>query len=1387
MSYEKKSLRLLGGSLNILSPGDKVQPEDGIQMQNWRADQQGSLRSRGGSAVVTQIAGVQKIHSIAQRGSLFYYGADTSLFRAGNAAAIATGFDGNQVGMVPMNGYMWCLNRGNNGKDDGTTFSEWQIAAPTTAPVFEAFQPQGAGAFQPSGTYVLYYTYFDNNGNESAPSPPSVPITTPDAAGDYIFMGCTCSSDPTVAGINLYADGATLGDIYQVDSAPGNAPGSVFQLAFSESDADATTEGIILQLDFDPPPPASILAGPYFSRLLAGCSAEHPNRMWWTKPDQPGYWPGSLDDDNNTAQWVDIGDDGEALVAITVHPRSAVIYKERTVWILYGDPDTGTLQQAHATIGLRGPRAVANAGDKDYFAGTDGAIHSFDLSAVGNVSGNVQPLLQGLITQQGLDSSTYVCGPIYAYGTTEAALGFGNGQLWVSYFESYQEGLTVFPNGGNSNTLVLNTLTGKWYSLRVQPASSYVTGVNGGFNELYYAGPDMWGALGNLILDFQLGDFTMDFNSASLIIHVYQSPFLDCGAPDNTKVLLEVVIDAQMNPTGGADELTVFLHYDNGSRAGETLTSTLTCIGREKLHIPMPEDPDLPGRRCTNFSIEITCAAENEVFLHSVYVYYYVEPRMALVVSTIPAYLAGGKLVQTKELQIEIDTSQGPVLASWSSDLPGNALAVQDRNTIPVSAGQRNFQLPFLSVVEGRLFQLLLQATAGPFILYGAKVLARVIGVLVEAYEAAAGFVWDSQEHTFESGLTHIPRTLGIALYANPIKQARELELQIDTIGPVTVVLMSDLPGNIVEQRFTTTVNTNNVGWRVVKILLPTVFSASGAIEGRIWRLQLSGTSQFKLYNIGLEILPVGVYVEAYEAAAGAVFDSRAMDMGTPKAKEAREIELDIDTAGAVVQLIGDLPSLALARQFQQSIATSGRQKIMLPLPLFPEGRLFQLVISGSNSFKLYGARLKLRAFGVYVTADEAAGAAIWDSTQLDLGSPKAKQFRELEFELWTYGPVTIAVYFDLFGNTQTINQTLTADTSAQGRRKVLMPLEQPLYPYGRLMRVTIGGSAAFKVFGARVNYREVGTLVEAYEALGGAVWDSTPIDLGVTRDKVFDQVRFEMDSDAGCTVQIYTDLPGETLTLRLQQTISTVGFGRRWITIELPGPGPNMGPAAPDTQGRLIQVVVSSTAGFRLFQGDVSFRTIGRYLAANVPDAFRALDQDFGTERIKLYKRLEIDIQTDGPLLLTLYTNQTGSMGAAYSVTINTSGARQTLEMMLPFNTRGRLVNIQIGGASSGRLYGARVWTRAVNEPQASWEWQAFPVEESEAVPQRVKLPIEPTAAEFKWAELPVEPTAPEWEWAPFPVGPTDAQWNWVKFLGIDPTSEEWKVIDIPVEEASS
>jgi hypothetical protein len=301
-------------------------------------------------------------------------------------------------------------------------------------------------------------------------------------------------------------------------------------------------------------------------------------------------------------------------------------------------------------------------------------------------------------------------------------------------------------------------------------------------------------------------------------------------------------------------------------------------------------------------------------------------------------------------------------------------------------------------------------------------------------------------------------------------------------------------------------------------------------------------------------------------------------------------------------------------------------------------------------------------------------------------------------------------------------------------------------------MRLTLGGSAAFKLFAARVQYRTIGTYVEAYEAAAGAVWDSGPIDLG-SGDQVLDQLRFEMDADGSCSVTLWTDLPGESLAVRFTATISTAGFGRRWVTMVLPV----------DTHGRIAQVIVSSSAAFRLYAGQLSKRTVGRYLAAGANDTYRSLDQDFGTERVKFFKKLEVDISTSGPVTLRLFTDGPSPLAVRYSMNIDTGGLRTPLKLRLPWNVRGRIARIEIGGAGSGRLFALRAWGRSVGESGSSdWSWMNFPVESSQALAEWAPLPIEGTPSEWQTAELPVEATSPEWEWVSFPVAPTGAQWTW-------------------------
>jgi hypothetical protein len=1366
MSYQKRELRVLSGSLNLLTPPDKIAPTDSSQLENFRLDQAGALVGR---APVYNLASFGSGGDITTIGAVspaqVYVGLGGSVYRYPSGSVVTSGLTGKPFGFAAMNGFAWIMDQNVQGRDDGTTFTSGVPNPPAQAPILQTLGSpfSQANALGLQGTYQYYVTFVTAIG-ETNPSPPSnsETFTTP------LYPGLTnipTSADPTVTARNIYRIGGVLGQPYLVGTLNDN---TTTTFTDTMSDVEAAAQGVALEFDHDPPPAAQGLAGPYFGRLLAFCTAANPNRMWWTKPGQPAYWPGAS---LAAGQWVDIGESGEKILAITCHARFAVIYKERSIWRLIGDPDTGYIEIGNPKVGIFGPNAVANAGAVDYFAGTSGGYRGIfttpDGVTVTKLSTKVDPIFQGGQTWPAPGGAHVPTQPLDYGRLTQCALEFAGSQVFFSYPE-FQT-----PGTGNTCTLVMNIDTGDIGTLRIQNAlGSYAPG----FTALYYSGDQIWGGTGNWMarIDAELALETSNAPDmlGEQIAYIFQSRAEDAGYPDNQKVFLDMAIDWTY-PFGVAE---VYAVTDNGT--AKTLVGTLTATSGLRVKATL----SLDELRCTNLAIRIEAQGGVGLQIHGLYLYYYVDARLADTIETVPFQLApGGQVVQLKELQVDADATNGPLNVTLYSDMPGNELAVRATAQVPTSTGRRPYQLP-VPLVEGRLFQFLASAAAGAFRLYGARALIRVIGTYIEGYEAAAGFVWDSMEEDFSTGITHIPRGYAISLYANPIKRAREIALQMESTGPVTVALLSDLPGDTQAVRASFTVNTGApettvYGRREVRLPLPAGLNQE--IEGRMFRLQVSGNNQFKLYEAAVEILPIGVYVEAYEAAGGAVYDSREIDWGTPKVKEAREIEIDIDTAGATATLLTDMPSGVTATVWTAAISTSGREHVMLALPLI-EGRVFRLVLTSANSFKLYGARIFARVFGQYLTGGEGTSGAFWDTTELDLGTQAVKQIREIELDVWAYGTATVTVYTDLPGNAMAQRQSFTFGPCPT-RRQVRIPLQQGAVPenylFGRLVRVTIASPQSVKLFGARIHARPVGVYVEGYEALAGAVWDSTTLDLGSPAVKQIDEIRFERDTDGPVQVALWTDLPGEAFAVRYIGTVAASAVARSWATIPVPG----------NVEGRSLRLLVSGPSGFRLYKGQIRARAVGRYIAAqnagDYQDALVTSEFDFGSERVKLFKKIWVDIETDGlgSVTVTVLTDQSGSMGAIYTATLATNGVRKSYKLYLPLNARGRLMRIQIGGPTAAIVYHVRVWTREANQTGAQWAWRDYPVEPSGVLPEWTDVPMEPTPPQFDWAQLPVEPTPPEWSWMPLPVNPTEPQWQWAKILSVAETSDSWTWVDLP------
>ena len=899
-------------------------------------------------------------------------------------------------------------------------------------------------------------------------------------------------TDPRVGSINIYRTGGTQGSAYLVGNVPSTiaSPATVFN--DSMSDLQATNNGVVMPTQNDPPPAASGMIGPFFSMLLAWSTKANKNRLFWTPVDQPQYWPGSADP--QVGNWVDVGDDEEEIVWCSLHTNLVGIYKERSIWILIGSNlSTATLECVYDGIGLAGQWALAPAGQIDYFVGPNG-LYLFDMAQVHILSGNILPLFNQDITNAGSRTPPGSILPGIAFNSASTApyavaLGDALGRLNFRFAE--QGGtfcLMVFDEGTEPerNAFLAQQRSGRWFYHR-----NVIADTVGGFFGFYFDGESMIGLTGQYpggALGYSLSDFRQfnTFDPGPIHIEsVYRSHFEDCGLPDNDKVWLEVAIDCEIDEGiagGGAD---VYAYFNNGNINYPTFLGFLTVGPRQTVSFPL-RLPGVPGSQddgflARNCAIEIYLNTTGAVTLHNVYLYYYVEARVAVAASTLPTDLGVGKVKECKELELDINPT-APVTVQISSDLPGNVLAVRE-SPVATAAGRALKKFPFPQQ-QGYLWQIAL--AGGPFRLYSARLLMRVLGTYIEAYESAAGFVWDSQETT---------------LGTDAIKQGREISLEIDTYGgTVMVALLTDLPGNAQAVRFSAPVS--NAGGRgFIRIPLPQGYGVA-PIEGRYYRVQLSGGSTFALYGISIEFLPIGVYIEAYEGAGGAVYDSRELDFGTPKVKEARELEIDIDTVGPqTVTLYSDLPPAqpsGLPPTWSGSpgptvliatatLSTLGRQTVRIPttfnanLEQFMAGRQFRLNIAGPNAYKLYGARIQLREYGQFITADENAGGgewngitlggALWDSTPLDLGmGQRVKAVKRIEVDLVTYSNnVTVSVLASQEGDQMGV-VTYAYPLATNGLRR---PLTVPMPPgvRGRLIQLQINGTAC-ALYAVRVWWR---------------------------------------------------------------------------------------------------------------------------------------------------------------------------------------------------------------------------------------------------------------------------------------------------------------------------
>jgi len=729
MAFAKKTHRILAGSLNYASPGDKIGEPNALRLINFRVDELGRLRSRRGVERVNPAhpTNPTDIHTVMRSGhsSGLYLAAGHTLHADTGATSLVGGlsnFDGARVGWANFGDFIWFMNRGfgiTRGPlkrhKSGGSVRDWTPAAPTSAPTIAA---GAAGSL--SGDYYVYITFTTAYGHESNPSPITAVVTL--AAEQISLTGIPTSPDAQVSARRIYVQGGTLGAAYLAYELGNNSSTS---LSFDTAEDLLTQLGNpILELDHFEAPRARGLTGPYFNRLIAFSTADNPNRYFWTPTNQPWYFP-----DTN---FNDVGGADSPLLAVTHHKRILAFYKPDGIWRLIGDPGTsgGDQEQTNANFGPLGDAAVANAGNIDYLVGPDG-VYRFNFDTLQDISRNIKPLFQGRFVAI---TDSFGVAPLSTDPAARATsvLGWDGSLLRFSYPEEGQP----FPN----ITLVYDPALGSWSQEQIASA----VGMGDGYRAFLYD-PTINVAYGSgrdgyvYHLDHGQLDHTSPFFVA------YVSHYDDLGLPDNFKILEDIEIEGD---TSG-ENLTIKLFLDDGETeiAIGSFNSVTFPAGRRIY--PIREGVGYAGQigvRARNYAISIEGTVSQPNVSHpiqitDIVIHYRLEVRLGRTFDSGPTNLGTNQVKAIDALQFELE-AEAAVTWTILTDLPGRNLVERDSAAFAATSGRKTQLVLLPAPPDGARLQVTLESDA-PFRLHSAQLRRLVYG---EYLDGSAGEFFETEE-----------------------------------------------------------------------------------------------------------------------------------------------------------------------------------------------------------------------------------------------------------------------------------------------------------------------------------------------------------------------------------------------------------------------------------------------------------------------------------------------------------------------------------------------------------------------------------------------------------------------------------------------------------------
>lgn len=740
------------------------------------------------------------------------------------------------------------------------------------------------------GDFSYYVTYRNDSGHESNPSPVSNTISLNRQSANVTIPAAT---DPQVTSRWLYRIGGGVNQPMRVAEIWGT---DAVTWADRWSVASQSLEGIVMPEDNDLPPAASGLIGPYNGRLVAW----EGNRMYYSEIARPCAWPGA--DDDFEGNWIDVGADGETILAMTQHRGSLWIYKERSIWRVDGDPDAdgNDPRQTNANRSPVGKRAVVSAGSVDYYAAADG-VYLFNGDYEEEISVKIRPIFRGETVEVASGISFVPINTDFAHLIT---LGFGEGKLYVSYPELGSE--------TNNRTLVFEIATGRW--------AQYSTGYTAFANE----GQKLIGgtAAGDVLL---LEDGFSD--SGSDIPIKWHSGYYDQGISDNVKMYADLVI---VHNTAGAS-LTVSAVYNNSDvEACGTIQST----GRDVTIFPLGTGNE--GREALNIAVRITgdASTAGPARIFDVYVHWYPLERKAKSFDTNVSDCGLEKFKQFDIVEAEI-TPTAAVTYKLYSDFPDRAVIQSSTGTFnPILSGRRQVQRTPIQM-EGRRMRWTAQS-AGAFQLHRLRVRFRAVG---EYFNGAEGGFWES-----------IPLRLG------DLAQVKDYRIQYHADQGGTLKVYTDTPGGAMALRYTFPLPAETE-WSA---LTTQVFQDIEQIECTLVKFRVDSPGPMRLYGCDFRYRPVGTFV-----TYGQIYETEPVFLGAVNQVFKLEVVLK-NTASCAVTVTTELPQRALTVRHTETIAAGSRRPVEIRLPGTTRGELLRVRLTpdAGSDVSLYEVRAWCRNLG---------------------------------------------------------------------------------------------------------------------------------------------------------------------------------------------------------------------------------------------------------------------------------------------------------------------------------------------------------------------------------------------------------------------------------------